>query len=237
MAKLYGFAGALTGKFADSVMVVRNGVQVVRKYQPVVSNPKTAGQIAARAKLKLMSQLSEVMAPVIAIPKVGNVSSRNLFVKKNYGLTSYSNDAANVTLTSVQLTDSVVALSSFTATRQTGQSSIIDLGFAASLPGIDRVVYAAFVKTAGDKLRYAGSTTVTAETSSTFTTTLNLYTGAEAVVYAYGIRLNSERARVVFGNIAAAPAETTAKLIVSSSVTAEDITLTETVGVSVPVQQ
>lgn len=232
---MYGFAGALSGKFADSVMVVRNGVQLVRKYQPVVSNPKSPGQVAARAKLKLMSQLSEVMAPVIALQKVGGMSSRNLFVKKNYLLSSYANNMADVTLAAIQLTDSVIPLATFTATRQAGQSSIVDLAFPAALPGVNRVIYAAFVKVSGDKLRYAGSTQVTAETSATFAGSINVYSGAEAIIYAYGVRLNSERARVAFGNITTAPAESTAKLIVSSSMSAEDITLTETVGVTVPV--
>ena len=112
MAKIYGLFGSMTGKVADVVMSVRNGEQIARKYQPIVTNPNTPAQVEARAKLKLMSQLSAVMASVIAIPRKGNVSSRNGFVKKNYQSLTYASQQADIALANVQLTDSVVAMPS-----------------------------------------------------------------------------------------------------------------------------
>lgn len=234
MAKIYGLFGALTGKLADTVMSVRNGEQIVRKYQPVVYNPSTQAQIETRAKLKLLSQLSAVMAPVIAIPKQGAVSSRNLFFKENYFAAFYHNDQADIDLGSVKLTRSVVALPGITATASAGGYTV---ALATSLPvDVDRVVYAAFNKQSDGTLRYTGSVVATDPTNS-FQGIVPASGSGETVIYAYGVRDNTESARVTFGNMQVINAETVAKVIVSKTLTESDITLTETVSLSVTPQQ
>lgn len=232
MAKIYGLFGSMTGKVADVVMCVRNGEQIARKYQPVVSNPNTPGQVETRAKLKLLSQLSAVVAPVVAIPRQGSVSSRNLFTKLNFGIATYADDTASVNLPLVQLTKSVVALPGITAGRE-GSSITARLVLTgdSSAVNVDKVVYCLFEKTPDDKLRYLGSSVATAPGASNVWDVTNLPgTDLSCVVYAYGVRFNSEAARVKFGDLTTEPATQVAKLIVTRAMIESDVTLTETRG-------
>lgn len=235
MAKIYGLFGSMTGKLADTVMSVRNGEQIARKYQPVVFNPSTPAQIEVRAKLKLLSQLSAVMAPVIAFRKQGAVSSRNMFTKNNYRALTYTGSEADVTLTDIKLTAGVVSLPRLELTRE---SSSLTMALDTASPlGLSRVCYAVFRKQIDGTLRLLAAPVVQAASDNlTFSTDVNLEgSSAEVVVYAYGVRDNTEAARVVFGNLTAPLTQTVAKLIVTSSLTESDVTLTETVAaVSVP---
>lgn len=236
MAKIYGLFGSMTGKVADVVMAVRNGEQIARKYQPIVTNPNTPAQTASRAKLKLMSQISAVMAPVIAIPRQGSVSSRNLFVKMNYGTTSYSADAATIALENVKLTKSVVSLSGLNATRTEGGD--LSLALAPTAQGIfNRVVYAVFHRDISNRLVYDGSKVVSAPgESNTFPTEFGLgNSGYTQIVYAYGMRDNTQIARARFENMAVPTAEMVANLLVTRVLTEADVTVSETLGQIVPV--
>ena len=236
MAKIYGLFGSMTGKVADVVMSVRNGEQIARKYQPVVSNPSTTKQVESRAKLKLASQLSAVFAPVIAMPRQGAVSPRNLFVKENYGAISYADNQAEATLTSIKLTKSVVSLYVLDVTRS---GSNLNYGLATQFStDLDRVVYCFFSKQSDNTLRFMRSVVVnTPGTNNTFGGTLELESaGLTVVVYAYGIRDNNDAAKAIFGNMQVVNAETIAKLVVTRTLRESDITLTETRAVeSVPV--
>ena len=217
----------MTGKLADTVMSVRNGEQLARKYQPVVFNPSTPAQVAQRAKLKMLSQLSAVMAPVIAMPRVGSVSSRNLFTKVNFPETSYETDKASINLALVQLTSSVVALPSVIASRD--EANII-ANLTSLDVDVDRVVYALFAKN-GNSLRYVASAVAkeAGTLAAPWGTELPLVND-EVVVLAYGVRDNNENARTIFGNLQAPTAESVASLIVQRTLTGADITLTRTRG-------
>lgn len=229
MAKIYGLFGSMTGKTADVVMVVRNGVQIVRKYQPSVANPNTEGQVAARAKLKLVSQLSAILAPAIAIPRSGNVSSRNLFTKLNYPLASYTNNMADIELVNVKITKSVVGLPVVVATR--GENGVnVYLSAQQGYQTLSRVVYVAVAKQTDGTLRYAGSMVSSSAGTGNFQVEFPTTT-EETVYFAYGVRDNTEAARVIFGDLQAITAETVAKLIVSRALLETDVTVTETRGV------
>ena len=220
----------MTGKLADTVMSVRNGEQIARKYQPVVFNPSTPKQIETRAKMKLLSQLSAVMAPVIAIARQGAVSSRNMFTKVNYPFTTYADNTADITLTSVQLTKSIVSLPNITAVRE-GNNVNVQLASSAAL---NRVVYLFFTKQADNTLRYIYSEVVNASGDlDTFQASAQ-FSGIPIIVYAYGVRDNSAAARVTFGNMQVVTAETVAKVITSRALLDTDVTLTETKGAEVP---
>lgn len=225
MAKIYGLFGTMTGKLADTVMSVRNGEQIARKYQPVVFNPSTPAQVAQRAKLKLLSQLSAVMAPVIAMPRIGAVSSRNLFTKKNFPATTYADNQADITLTSVKLTSSVVSLPGVYATRG---SEGIAVTLLESPVDMDRVVFVMFEKRADNTLRLLGSEVVTV--SSAVPSASFPANSGNLVVYAYGVRDNTEAARTLFGEMTVITAETVAKVVVTRVLTESDITLSETVS-------
>ena len=219
-----------SGRVAGSVFAVRYGEVIERAYNPYVSNPKTSAQVEARAKLKLVSQLSAVMAPYIAMPRVNAQTSRNLFVKKNYGSLTYVDNEASVNLLSVKLTDSVVSLPSMNVTRS-GTNLLVSL--ISPVIGLDHVVYVAFVRQADGTIRAMDSKVVmgSAESSSTFQATLELTQNAYVYVYAYGVRLNTESAAIIFGNMEVPSAEQVAHLIVTRRLLDSDITLTETQAV------
>lgn len=222
----------MTGKLADTVMTVRNGEQIARKYQPVVFNPSTPAQIAQRAKMKLLSQLSAVMAPVIAMRKIGPVSSRNLFTKKNFPLTTFSNDAASIDLLGIQLTAGVTVLPTLGVAR-TEQGIYAE--FTSDVPhgpvDVDRVVYCMFEVNTDDTIRFVESSMATSagvdnNWRSGFMTAIT----GKVLILAYGMRDNTEEARVAFGNLTAPVAEQVAKIITTSSLTESDVTFTTTKG-------
>lgn len=232
MAKVYGLFGSMTGKLADVVMSVRNGVQVARKYQPVVYNPSTIAQVSARARLKLMSQLSAIYMPVVAIRRQGNVSSRNLFVKKNYHMATYADNTASVQFSGIKLTDSVVALPAIVATRSEGN---ITVALQRAATDLSRVVYAFFIHE-GDEVRLIGSRVVsTPGDAQLFEASFAALTN-EYFVYAYGVRDNTEAARVAFGELTAPTAQQVAQLVVTRLLLESDVTLTETKSATVAAQ-
>lgn len=239
MAKIYGLFGSMTGKVADVVMAVRNGEQIARKYQPVVTNPSTPAQVATRAKMKLMSQLSAVMAPVIAIPRMGSVSSRNLFVKKNYKLATYADDNADIEIENVQLTNSVVSLPAVETSRT---AATITVSMAQAPANLTSVVYCVFVRTANNELRYVTSVNQTAAgESGTYSKDIDVRqtipNSMPALVLAYGIRALSDSARTVFSDMALADGDSVARVITSRSLLSSDYALTETNGVLVPAME
>lgn len=228
MAKIYGINGVITGKLGAAVYAVRNGEQISRQYQPVVANPQTASQIAARAKLKLLSQLSACYAPIIAIKRQGSVTARNMFLKRNYEFAGYANNQADITLADVQLTNSAVALAGFRVDRS-GASMSLELSEDMG-NSIDRVVYVVVRKAGTQELIIADSKVVEfTEGAGTFPTTMPKVTG-EIVVMAYGIRLNTAAARIAFGNLSVPTAQEVAKLLVTMNNADAALTLTETRG-------
>lgn len=230
MAKIYGLFGSMQGKVADVVMAVRNGEQIVRKYQPIVSDPKSAAQVASRAKLKLLSQLSAVMAPVIAIPRQGTVSSRNLFTKTNYPLATYADNNADIAIAGVQLTKSVVGLPAISATRE---GSDIQVELFRSDTDISRMVYTVFVKDNDNRLRLINSTIINAAgATNTYPATIGVQTSLPVIVLAYGVRDNTDAARDYFSDLTVT-AENVARVVTTRQLTETDVTLTETRGLMV----
>lgn len=228
MAKIYGIGGVLTGKNGANVFAVRYGENIVRKYQPVVTNPNTTNQVIARAKLKLMSQLSAVLGDVIAIPRMGAVTGRNIFTKQNYKNATYSDNEAAIDITGLQITKSAVGISSLIQTRN-GATLQVGLGYADH--DIDRMVYVALQKLADGSVIYHSSAVVNSDPTGEFNTTLTVPASAEMYVLAYGVRLNNDRARVVYGDLISPSAQDIAKIMVNRTLTEDDVTLTKTVGI------
>ena len=109
--KLNGIVGKGSGKLGASVFAISGGEQIVRQYNPQVSNPSTDAQVTQRAKLKLMSQLAAALAPALAFKKNGLVSARNQFVSKNIGLCTYSDaNGAEIDLEKLRITSGNTAL-------------------------------------------------------------------------------------------------------------------------------
>lgn len=232
MGKIYGLFGAMSGKVADVVMSVRNGQQIVRKYQPVVANPKTQNQFSTRARFKLLSQLSALLAAVIAIPRKGGVSPRNQFTSINFPLTTFANSQAEISLSSVQITNGILPLPALDVTADAA-ANLTNVSLSSSVAAaFNRIVYCYFNKTTDNELLFIGSAVISeAGVNGTFPTTIAGRTNlSNLVVYAYGIRDNNSRATLFFGDIEVPTAESIAKLIVSSTLSETDITLSRTVA-------
>ena len=196
-----------------------------------MANPKSTGQTTARAKFKLLSQLGVVLAPFIAIPRMGNVSARNRFMKVNYSATSYTDDTASIDVNAIQLTDGLVSLGGVSVGRA---DSILNARLLASFPDdyFSRVVYIAFIKK-NNSLIYHGEAVATIGGAQQHWPTSSIpSTNEELVVFAYGMKDISELARQTFGGLQLINAETVAKLVVTNVFGAADVRFTSTSGVT-----
>ena len=234
MGKVTCLQGKARGKVGSIVYAISAGQQIAREYQPVVANPSTTPQVENRSKLKLMSQLAAAYKGSIAIRKDGLKSARNQFISENYDKVSIVGSAANVNLNRVQLTKSNVGMGGFNADRSSGTKIAVALNenMAANF---DKVVYNAFRKDASGNLIALGSVVVNKDTvTGNFAGELP-YTQDAVVVYAYGMKIVSERANAAFSNMTAPSGEQVAKLIATSAEVAAGTTLSQTVGLTMMV--
>lgn len=222
------------GKLGNIVCSTVAGETIARDYNPEVANPNTEGQVDQRARFKLMSQLSSIMAPVIAIPKVKSQSSRNLFVKKNIGTTVYDGVQAAINLNKVQLTNGVSNIDVIGCDRSSHESCSCYYN-GHTLVGMVGMVYCIFEKDDAGNLSLLDSAVVTENTEDGDWGAELKYSAKEIVVYGYALLGDSEKAQAAFGNLDAPTAESVAKLIVSSSVSASSFKSTKTKGFTMPV--
>lgn len=228
--KLYGITGTGSGKLGSSVFSVTAGTQVVRQYQPVVTNPSTSAQVNVRARLKLISQLSAVMNDVIAIPRQGNLTSRNIFVKDNYGKTYAANGQATVDLAAISLTRGGMQIPAVIAERVEGTSISVALASKADQI-VSRVIYIMFYRNAAGELQLADSAVVEdAGDNGLFPYEL-AWNEKDVVVYAYGIYDKNAKATAKFGDYAVTTGTQVASLIADRKVSDSDYLLTKTKGI------
>lgn len=236
MGKVTSLYGKTTGKIGSIVFSTSGGETIAREYNPNVSNPNTMAQINQRARLKLMSQLSAALAPVIAIPKQGLVSSRNAFTKLNFENSMAQNGVAQITYENVQLTKGNLGLPTIEATRAQGSGISINLAEDAS-SAVSRVVYILYRKTSEQRLQFVSSVIAEgAGTNGTFPATLP-YTEGDIVLYAYGMRDTSESASAKYGNMQVANAVDVARLTAYRNISSEDYQFTETRGATMYADQ
>lgn len=222
--------GKQSGKLGQSVLSTRYGEQIQRAYVKEIANPKTEAQVATRSRFKLASQLSAVMADVIAIPRVGSKTGRNQFVSATMDITSEAAGVAQVDLNSVQLTKSQRGLIGFTATRDTANDKISIVLKGANGSELSRVVYVAFEKqNDGSLVQLASQVVSIPGANNTFPADLKGSTKS-VVLYAYGMTDKDGAASVKFGNLNAPTAEQVAKLLTTSSDTLSGVSLTKTNG-------
>lgn len=227
--KLHGIGGVGTGKLGSMVYSVRNGQQIVRQYNPIVANPSTAAQVEARSKMKLMSQLAAIVAPVIAINAEGLKSKRNLFISRNYPLAGYEQNTAQIDMAGVQLTKSNTAFPDFEVDRANGQSIAVHLSEDASNL-FDRVIYCAVISQSDGSLRLWDDVLVTeAGAGGLFPATLP-YTPNAIAIYGYGIRANNDDAKAAYANLKSGDAGKLAEILTSRNATLAAITISETKG-------
>lgn len=228
--KLSGFTGTGTGKLGASVFSVSAGQQVVRQYQSQVANPSTEGQVSQRSKLKLMAQIAAVYAPVIAIPKDGLRSARNIFISKNISLCTENEGVASINLSAIQLTNSSRGIASIVASR--GNQNSINVALSAdSTKNADRVVYCAFKRNEDGTMQLIDTLVVeTTGADGTFAGNLD-GSAAEVVVYAYGIKDADAAATGKYANYNVTSGTDVASLVATRSISTADFAFTKTVGV------
>lgn len=222
MTKIYGLFGSMTGKLADTVMTVRNGQQIARKYQPVVYNPSTAAQVEQRAKLKLISQLSASLADMIAFRREGSVSARNIFTKKNFAKATYATNQASFPIDQVDLTGGVLEC---VASIATGDNALDATVFIPV--NVKRVVYA-FYAVEDQRLRLLSNGVETNSGSPSVTVSYSGIPTVPVFFVAYGIRENTDAARAKFENMEVENVTPAATLDVVRTLSVTDVTLTAT---------
>ena len=226
--KLNGILGTGRGKLGTSVFTTVKGVQIVRQHQPVVSNPSTNLQVTQRSRFKLISQLAASMANVIAIPRIGLTSSRNLFIKKNMPVVRADVEGAQVSYENLQLTNGTAALPAIVATRS---GVNLTLKLASNASGIvNRVIYCIFKKSSENQLMLNNSAIVSdAGEDGSFKLQITDIAG-DLAIYAYGMKDTSASASATFGNYKVTNASDVATLVSNRSISSKDFIFTNTRG-------
>ena len=226
--KLNGLLGTGRGKLGTSVFTTVKGVQIVRMHQPTVANPSTKLQVAQRSRFKLVSQIAASMADVIAMPRIGLTSSRNLFIKKNMPAILGDVEGAKVSYEKLQLTNGTAALPGIVATRS---SNKLTLKLASNTSEIvNRVIYCIFTKNSDGQLMLNTSAVVSeAGEDGTFKLQVADIAG-DLAIYAYGMKDDSASASATFGNYQVTNASDIATLISNRSISSKDFIFTKTRG-------
>lgn len=224
--------GKINGKIGGVVFSTSGGIQISREYNPNVSNPNTQAQVNQRARMKLMSQLSAVMAPVITMQKMGLVSARNQFTKRNFGYSYVSEGNAQVSYENIQLTQGNAALPRIVANVEDGRYTIqLEQTADAS---VSRVVYIIYRKTAEGKLQLVQSHIVQdGGVNGTFPWTVPVeVTVDNYVFYAYGMKDMNAKATAQYGDLNVTTANDLATLVANRTISMTDYQFTQTRGAS-----
>lgn len=244
MGKVTSLYGKTTGKIGSVVFSTSGGETIAREYNPHVANPNTQAQVDQRARMKLMSQLSSALAPVIAMTKEGLVSKRNKFVKKNFDNSYALNGTAQISYENVQLTEGSVGLPQIKVAFNEAEGEYFPYIALASEPAqnISRVVYCIFEKTQEARLSLVFtniiSRKVNPEINGYYGFTANLaHSGdeftKEYVIYAYAMADTSEKATARYGNLNVQSASDLATLVANRTISFEDYQFTQTRGTTI----
>lgn len=224
--------GKINGKIGGVVFSTSGGIQISREYNPNVANPNTQAQVNQRARMKLMSQLSATMAPVITMQKMGLVSARNQFTKRNFGYSYVSDGEAQVSYENLQLTQGNAALPRINFGGSAG-SYYLQLEDSADA-SISRVVWIVYRKTAEGKLQFFYSAIEEeAGNDGKFKHTLPVdFPTDNFVFYAYGMKDLNAKATAQYGDLNVTTANDLASLVATRKISMSDYQFTQTRGAS-----
>ena len=250
MGKVTSLYGKTTGKIGSIVFSTSGGETIAREYNPHVSNPNTEAQVNQRARMKLMSQISANLAPVIVMQKDGLVSRRNKFVKRNFDAAYASQGVAQISYENVQLTEGNAALPQIiteVTTDAETSADILAVGLASEpAVNVSRVIYCLFTKDSEGRLAYIGSYISSIRNNPA---NYKQYFGgmfanvqfqqgagdtmevaADYVIYAYGMIDSNEQATAKYGNMQVSAADDIAKLVANRTINFNDYNFTMTRG-------
>lgn len=239
MGKVTSLYGKTSGKIGSIVFSTSGGETIAREYNPHVANPNTMAQINQRARMKLMSQLSAALSPVLAMTKEGLVSKRNKFTKLNFPASYALNGTAQITYENVQITEGNTALPALL-----GQGVIegnvmnVDVVLSADpSTTITRVVYCLFKKSNEGKLEFVNSKIITTRTTTQsqypYPCSFERVPIAEYVIFAYGMSDTSERATATYGDLNVVTASDLARLVATRVISFSDYQFTQTRAVTI----
>lgn len=229
MGKMTSLMGKVNGKIGAVVYSTTSGQIIAREYNPNVKNPNTISQVNQRARLKLMSQMAAILAPVIVIPREGLKSSRNLFIKKNMDYCYASGGVAQITYENVQLTSGNAVLPAVNITRSEADGIKVALQSDARA-SVTRVVYCLYQKTSAATLQYIGSTIAEEAGDDGLFPASFPNIGGDIVIFAYGMIDLNGAASVQYGNLNVKNAKDIAELAMTRKLASGSFQFTETRG-------
>ena len=246
MGKITSLYGKTTGKIGSIVFSTSGGETIAREYNPHVANPNTMAQVNQRARMKLMSQLSAALAPVIVMRKEGLTSARNKFVQRNFDASYASDGVAQISYENVQLTSGNAGLPQIKWIAENDGSTPVLGAYFSDEPSanISRVVWCLFRKTDEGKLEFVSSQIATQRTiavpnhffavqfSNIAWNSDTSKLAANYVLYAYGMSDTSESATARYGNLNVQNATDIARLVATRTISYEDFQFTQTRGTS-----
>lgn len=133
MGKIYqGILGPVSGKVGGTVGSSWKGISLVKGYQPVVSNPQTAAQVANRDKMGFVVMFAQAILATVIKPLwdrfASKMSGYNAFVSANKALFT----------TEIPSDYSALVISSGKMAATTGTSPVVDVSdTTASIEWVD----------------------------------------------------------------------------------------------------
>jgi hypothetical protein len=226
--KLQGYLKG-SGKLGNMVVAKVAGETIARDYNPNVANPNTNLQVGQRSRFKLASQVSAALAPIIAIPRQGLKSARNLFVKKNFENFVKAGDNSAVNLPALQITAGSIAVPVIFVSRD---SSGISAALSEDIPeGLSRMVYCLFKVDANQQLNFVQSAIIDEPgDNDNFEVKFPNITG-QILLLAYGIYDANASASAKYADYAVASAQDIAQLVATRAISTSDFRFTKTAGV------
>lgn len=224
------------GKKGDSVFVINHGVQIEREYNSKVSNPNTPAQVGQRARFKLASQVSAALENVIVIPRKGILSPRNRFVKRNMPFFYGGVEGAQVTYENLQLTLGNNGIPSIFVERN--QSGELELKLKEPVQkAVSYVAYSIFRKTDEELLQLVASEIAKVDEDNVDAQVTISDPGGDLVIYAYGYRMKTAKAKAKYDNYRVSNATDMAKLIANRRIELSDVYFSATRGTSIAAEE
>lgn len=226
--KLLGYLKG-SGKLGNMVVASVAGESIARDYNPNVANPNTNMQVGQRSRFKLASQVSAALSSVIAIPRQGLKSSRNLFVKKNFENFVKVGDNAAVNLPALQITAGSITAPVIEIDRSGMEMAILLRDPAPE--GLSRMVYCIYKVNAYQQLELVRSIVQSeAGESRIFQVTTPTILG-QILILGYGIYDANASASAKYADYAVQSAQDIAQLVATRALSTTDFRFTKTAGI------
>lgn len=226
--KLQGYLKG-SGKLGNMVVARVAGETIARDYNPNVANPNTDLQVGQRSRFKLASQVSAALAPIIAIPRQGLKSARNLFVKKNFENFVKVGDNSAVNLPALQITAGSIAVPVVYVGRE---NNVLTMCINEAAPEyISRMVYCLYKVDAQQQLQLVQSFVQNDPGSDADFAVSTTNISGQILVLAYGIADANASASAKYADYAVASAQDIAQLVATRTLSTIDFRFTKTAGV------